>query len=323
MHMRYTNTLWRRPALLRTLGVVLAVIVTLAACKPDGGQGLSFLPNLGSLVNGDTDQVPVFRTVSGAVVPIHVQASAAALAMRLRGATPAEVSKKLFVDGTQAVEPDPGFDYAGFALMQVKILRNADDPGEPHHHHYAGVMHFENDVGRRTAVAFEFDYMVDKDRVKVAQMLQTPVFPENPATEMYVVPIDDVAATFADAADDYDRLYKLVLDKAVPLSQTNLPADPRKYLVTVFYKDRLSPDGQVEINIGSSKAGAAGDAKGSNYHEYNGWVVAVIGAEFKLSADHALWVKALYTPGSDVAENRRGTRVVGLYSTAPGQGKGS
>jgi hypothetical protein len=302
---------------------VVAATALLTACQDEGGKGISLLPNAGVFANPETGTVPVFRSISANVMPVHVQAATAALVMRLRGADPAEVAEKLYVDGTQAVEADPAFDYDGFALLQVKILRNNADPTNDNHHNYAGVMHFENDIGRRTALAFEFDYAVIDDRVKVTRMVQTPVFPEHPLTEMYVVPIDDVANAFAAAADDYDQVYRLVRDKALPLAQADLPADPRKYLVTVFYKDRLSPDGKVEINIGNDRSGRGGDSSGSHYREYSGWVVGVIGAEFKLSAEKPVWVKALYTPGKDVGEDRRDTRLVGLYSTGPGQGEGS
>jgi hypothetical protein len=302
---------------------ILAAFGVLAACQDEGGKGISLLPNAGVLANPEGDTVPVFRSISGNVIPVHVQAATAALVMRLRGASPAEVAEQLAVDGTQVVEADPAFDYDGFALLQVKILRNQPDQAQANRHHYAGVMHFENKIGRRTALAFEVDYTVANDRVKVAQMAQAPVYPEHPLTEMYVVPVDDVANAFAAAADDYDRVYRLVREKALPLSQADLPADPRKYLVTVFYKDRLSPDGKVEINIGNDRSGRGGDSSGSHYREYSGWVIGVIGAEFKLSAEKPVWVKALYTPGRDVAKARRDTRLVGLYSTGPGQGEGS
>ncbi len=306
----------------RALAFALAALLV-GACVPEANDAV-----VDNVAEGEANDrvsqndIPLFLSMPDELLPLHAKTVVAALAMGLRGASEKEIAEALSVDGLTDVFQEPDFTYQGFALRQVKLAQTR--PLENGILGFGGFLHFEDTAGRRTALAFDVDYRVEGDRIAMTRSAALPIFPRRPETEMYIAPLAAVEAAFDRVSSSYAGFYELVLSEAVPLSRAGATPDGEgEYLIVVFFKDRVSPDGQFSINVGSKRDGVDGDSSAALYTQYDGWPVGIIGGRFALDGEETFWVKAVYAPGSEVAESQRRPAVVGLFSSRPGAAAGS
>ena len=144
----------------KTLRVLAAAVLSagLAACVTDGGSGSNNNAfSVSNLFGGDaTKRV----RVEPERFPFHVKAAVTAAVMRLKGASPARVSQELGVAGSGIVSPEPGFDYSGFAVQDIELVKYEWSEDAPLNRRIEGFLHFQDGYNRHAAVRFDIAYEI-------------------------------------------------------------------------------------------------------------------------------------------------------------------
>ncbi len=291
----------------------------LSACVTDD-LGLGELKQSLSGISLFGDEKPGRYPVSAEDLPIHVEAALTAAVMRLRGHSAVDVRKRLKVASSERVLPEAGFDYAGFAVVDIELLKLEAPDDRPAVRSIAGYLHFEDGNRRRATVGFDMDYHVAGiSPVVITRASLAPAFPRGARAVMYVVPGAAMEAGLP-KVHSYGDLYRLVRTSATPLRlpATAAPAPgPSDRVIVVLFEDRLPTGDRVQVGVSDLGEGVESYTDATQYVAFNdGWVVAMIPGRFALGAREAFWVKAVHTPAAG-AEGRVEPALVGLFSTDP------
>jgi hypothetical protein len=261
------------------------------------------------LFGDDTARYPV----DAEELPIHLEAALTAAVMRLRGRSALDVRNETKVAGSEQIVPEAGFDYAGFAVVDVEVLKLDAPEDKPRERSAAGYLHFEDGNRRRAAVGFEIDYQVAGiSPVVITRATLAPAFSPGARAVMYVVPGAAMEAGMPKVRT-YGDFYRLVRTSAEPwvASATSAPAER---VIVVLFEDRLPSGDRVEVGISKSRAGRGSHTAATRYVAFtDGWVVAMIPGSFALGPHQAFWVKAVHAPAAGGGK----AVLVGLFSTDP------
>ena len=178
----------------------------------------------------------------------------------------------------------------------------------------SGYLHFQDHAGRRAALVVSADYRVGPDGVTIEEAVWLPLFPDYPRVEVFVVGRDALAAVSEAEAAIYGQPYARVSGAAVSMRDSAAAAvKKRDYAIVAFAKDPLAPGATFALGISEERWGTASFRDETGYRAFDGgWAVAVLPANFALWPSDAFWVKVVYAPGVDVAEEERKKRLVGL-----------
>jgi len=250
--------------------------------------------------------------------PLHVKAALAASVMRLRGESSARVREEVGVGGSGAVSPEQGFDYSGFAVKNIELLKYETPEDKPLNRRIAGFLHFEDGTVRHAAVDFDISYKIaGESPVTITQATVAPAFSSAAGADMYVVPAKAVEAGAA-SVETFIDLYRLVVTSSVPMSQDGAAFKADDYVIFVFFQDRLPNGDQVQVGISDVRDGLKSFTGATQYIDFKtGWVAAMVPGKFALGPDKAFWVKAVHTPAAG-ANGKAEPTLVGLFSTEPG-----
>jgi hypothetical protein len=88
---------------------------------------------------------------------------------------------------------------------------------------------------------------------------------------------------------------------------------PRRYVIFVFARDRISPSATATVLIAESAEGKDGAGDGTRYLDDHGWRAALLPGQFAL--DNAnLFVQVVFKPGREAGFFDRDEKVVALYN---------
>ncbi|MHA1600472.1 MAG: hypothetical protein ACTSW2_06575 [Alphaproteobacteria bacterium] len=285
----------------------------LASCGTDQGNGGGLDLGL-SLFGSDSSKR---HLVDPAKFPFHVKAAIAAAVMRQRGIAAEQVTQKLGVTGSETISPEKRFDYAGFAVKNIDLLRFETPEDEPLNRKIVGLVHFEDGTNRHAAMAFNISYRLgDTSPIAITAANIAPTFPRASVAAAYIVSAKAVVDGIS-SVQEYAEFYGLVRDAARPVMQraSSLPADD--YVIFVFFLDRLPEGDQVQAGVSTVREGTASFTDDTRYIVFDGgWVVAMIPGNFAPGPDKAFWIKAMHTPAA-VADKKTKPEVVGLFSSDP------
>lgn len=303
------NTLQRT---LRSFAAAIA-LTGLASCGTDQGNGGGLDLGL-SLFGSDSSKR---HLVDSSKFPFHVKAALAAAVMRQRGKSAEQVTQKLGVAGSEIISPEEGFDYTGFAVKNIDLLKFEAPEDKPFNRRIAGLLHFEDGTNRHAAMAFDISYRLgDASPIIITAADIAPIFPRSAVAAAYIMPAKSMVNGIS-SVRNYAEFYGLVRGAARPVMQraSSLPADD--YVFVVFFLDRLPEGDQVQAGVSTVREGTASFTDDTRYIVFDGgWVVAMIPGNFAPGPDKAFWIKAVHTPAV-VADKKVKPEVVGLFSSDP------
>ncbi len=262
--------------------------------------------------------------ISAAVVPWDAKVAVAAVVMRLRGAAAEEVASAVRAQGSEALEPEPGFTYDGFKVRQIKFARSVPLEGDAPGRSIAAYLHFEDTAGRRTSVYMAADYRIGSDTIDIERASALPLYAMTPETAMFVVPASRAAEAGEDTLQrDFAGLLAFAQANALDMMDAAAAAAD-DYLVFAFARDRMAPDAKFVFGINDKRNSATVNSKVTIYRGIEGWRVGIFPAHLALDAftenpEHTLWMKAFFQAGKDRPRADRKRRLVGLYSLALGE----
>jgi len=294
--------------------LVAAIALTgLVSCGTGQGDGGDLDLGL-SLFGSDSSKR---HLVDPAKFPFHVKAAITAAVMRQRGNPAEQVRQKLGVTGSETIFPEKDFDYAGFAVKNIDILKFEAPEDDPFNRRVGGLVHFEDGTNRHAAMKFDISYRLEgTSPIAITAADVAPIFPRSAVTAAYIIPAKSMVDGIS-SVQNYTEFYSLVRDAARPIMQhaTSLPADD--YVFVVFFLDRLPEGDQVQVGVSNVREGTASFTGDTRYIVFDGgWVAAMIPGNFAPGPDRAFWIKAMHTPAA-VADKKAKPEVVGLFSSDP------
>lgn len=245
-------------------------------------------------------------------------AALAAVDWRLRGTMPGQIAADLGVHGSEVLQPPTDFP-AEFALSDITLLQQGRNGGGDHV--VAGLLHSIDPAGRFLSLRAEASYRPSPhggtaiDLVDVSWQL---AFADDPVTELYVMPARGLGELDAATIGDYARFRDFVRTRAIPMQPVAgmRGADMRGrdlYAIVVFTRAAIAPDARLSLRIADWPETGGGRAVTARHIIYDGfWRAAITGGEFALDRSQPFWIKALYRPGANRAEE-----LVGLYRSYP------
>lgn len=292
----------------RMLTVVVGLFISfgfLAGCKTLDGLGLD---NLGLNTLFAAKPIPISLDEA----PIEAKALASAVLMRLHGESEAQVEQQISVANSSvlpALKPGQlaGWRLHGLAISEV--TRSEELTGSSR---IFGSIFLRDNINRGMVVAFGGTVADAVDGYKLTEGYWSRVAPEDPRTEMYILPMQ-AASRIVETTPSFTGLYRAVKAGAIPMSGPKaVEVAENEYSIIVFLMDEVLPGDRFAVNISDVQESHVGFGGVTQYHDFkDGWAAAIVNGRFSLTAETSFWVKAVYT------KKRRSSRVVGLYNTQP------
>lgn len=250
----------------------------------------------------------VFKTYND--MPRDAQAVTAAIVDRLKGGGNPVAAVRFA--GTAGPVPDGGV-YAAMEWRAASLFRYGEIANDSRGRTMAGIVTFEDTLGRRAGVLFDADYALDGTVLEVAALNSAPYFAEEPQSAMFVLPAEALNGEKGAVPEGHAALYAFARDNAVSWERPDdVVAGDRDYAIVVFLLDRISPSARFEVKLSDKPSSPEGFAGASRYLNDGDWRMGVVAGKFALDTVK-LYVKAVITPGTEQGVLARQPEVVGLY----------
>ncbi|MBT3397081.1 MAG: hypothetical protein HN423_07870, partial [Alphaproteobacteria bacterium] len=210
-------------------------------------------------------------------------------------------------DAAQALK-EPDFRYQGFDLSAVAVtwyqraFSGAMD--------LAAVLTFVDGDGRRGVVSAVLSFMITGEGIQVITADLVLIAP----------PTNRVRIVIAPAGVSPNANFSGLLNAAAENEVTPATADPfpQDFEIQGFFLDRMPPDAQVEIRLGTDGTSTAGFGVGA-VTDFDGWRVARMVGAFALNGPSEFFIKTLVQPGGPVPGFDRDPVLAGVVSSHSAQ----
>jgi len=210
-----------------------------------------------------------------------------------------------------------GLQNEALVLKRSDLYLHQTETDNPTMKRTSGRLEFEGPLGRRASVFYVATYSQDTTGLSIREIRVAPVYSDCPEPMMFVVPAEALPQGTHAFPDTYMELLRYVGKRAVDSTKpASPPREKADYLIFVFLLDRIAPSSKFEVKVSDTSSGTQGYKAASRYIDFNGWRVALLPGRFVLFDDlekERLYVKAVFTPGTEVSALKRAPRLVGLY----------
>jgi hypothetical protein len=170
----------------------------------------------------------------------------------------------------------------------------------------AAILTFVDGDGRRGIVSAALSFITTGDGIQVTSADLALMAP----------PTNRVRIVIAPGGVSPNANFSGLLNAAAENEITPPTAEsfPQNFEVQAFFLDRMPPDAQVEIRLGTEAAGTAGFGVGAAT-DFDGWRVARMTGAFALNGPSVFFIKTLVQPGGPVPGFDRDPALVGVVSS--------
>ncbi len=266
-----------------------------------------FAPRMAAPASAQQLPAPIYETRSA--IPADANRVLDALARRIQGE---EAASGVGFDSDGRIDvSEPGFAYPGFRFSDASLFEY--DQASAAGRIISGTMLFEDDLGRRALILVTAAYRLDGDTAVVLEAEAVPLFSNDPGSAVFIVPEDVVKTVGENLPQTYEGVLGFAIENALSWAKPEqVIAGPRRYVIFVFVRDRISPSASATVLIAESAEGKGGVGGGTRYLDDHGWRAAVLPGQFAL--DNAnLFVKVVFKPGREAGFFDRDEKVVALY----------
>jgi hypothetical protein len=236
-------------------------------------------------------RVPQRTALSQESLPAEVKLVCSAIVNKIRGKEP--IPHVRFYKKASRGTAQPGVSYDGFDVRRidftaVDLARTEPDQTEGL---VQGVFHFEDFVGRKSALFFLAEFMASPHGITIHRSSIVQLSPSFPEVEAFYVPYGKFIAAKR-MLHSYRELYAFALSNAFTMEPTeeeiaayaafqnlsywekrDIEQQKEKMVVMVFCKNRLKDASRFEV------AASRGNIE-PVYLKMEGWPVVLYGAEF-------------------------------------------
>ncbi len=244
----------------------------------------------------------------------------AAIVERLRGNP--DVEGVTFVPDGRMVFGDTIFKYEAFAVTHVALFDYQAEMVEAGRvaSSVDGSFLFTDAFGRRAGCLFSVLYDYTKDGISIYECVAMPIAVDFPTTEAYIVPTSALEEQANSAKfDSFLSLYTTCVTHAIPMAynkgEGRVETKTDLYTVVVFCMDRLLDSGSFDVSMTTERMGMGHDIAKPLYVNFDGWRVAMFGANFKPGEQKAtFFLRASY---NSTPNNGGDSIVVGEFDGKP------
>jgi len=263
---------------------------------------------LGVTTESPPDGLPIqnrYRIEPVETLPWEISAVIGAMVLEMRKLEEAgPVWPVAIDDGVAQALKEPDFRYQGFDLSAVAVtwyqraFSGALD--------LAAILTFVDGDSRRGIVSAALSFIITGEGIQVTSA----------DLALMATPTIRVRIVIAPGGGSPNANFSGRLNAAVEKEVTPRTAEsfPQKFEVQAFFLDRLPPNAQVEIRLGTDAAGTAGFGVGTSA-DFDGWRVAQMNGAFALNGPSEFFIKALVQPGGPVPGFDRVPALVGVISS--------
>jgi hypothetical protein len=210
-----------------------------------------------------------------------------------------------------------GLQNEALALKRSELYLHQTETENPTMKRSSGRLEFEGPLGRRASVFYLVTYSQEGMGLSIREIRVASIYSDCPEPMMFVVPTRALPQGTNALPSAYLELLRYVGERAVdstrPVSVAREKAD---YVIFVFLLDRVAPSSRFEVKVSDTSSGTRGYKAATRYLDFNGWRVGLLPGRFVLFDDpeaERLYVKAVFTPGTEVPPLKRAPKLVGLY----------
>lgn len=266
---------------------------------------------LPSLANAQKLPEPVFQTYND--MPRDAQAVTAAIVDRLKGGANPVASVRF--GATAGPAPDGGA-FQAMEWRAASLFRYGETGGSATGRTVAGLLTFEDALGRRAGVLFDSEYALVDRALDVSALSTAPYYAEEPQSAMFVLPADALSGEKEPIPEGHAALYAFAQQRAVSWERPDdVIAGERDYAIVVFLLEQISPSAKFEVKLSDKRSSPDGFSGASRYLNDGDWRMGIVSGKFALDTVN-LFVKAVITPGTEQGVLSRQPEVVGLYDLA-------
>jgi len=266
-------------------------------------------------------RVPQRTALSKESLPAEVKLVCSAIVNKIRGKEPTP-HVRFYKKASHGTTPDD-FHYEGFDIRRIDftamdLTRTEPDQSEGL---VQGVLHFEDFVGRKSALFFIAEFMASPHGITIHRSNIVQLSPSFPEVEAFYVPFRKFMAAKS-ILHSYREFYAFALSNALIMEPTeeeieayavyqnlsywekrDIVQEKEKMVVMVFCKNRLKETSRFEV------AASRGNIQ-PLYLKMEGWPVVLYGAEFV--PDN--WSKPFDVMAFYVPEGHKKRYVVGRFT---------
>jgi hypothetical protein len=242
---------------------------------------------------------------------------AAAIQARITGAERGTIEDVRFEDEAEQRLTRTRLQNQALALKRSELYLHQMETDNPTMKRSSGRLEFEGPLGRRATVFYVTTYSHEAKGLFIREVRVAPVYSDCPEPMMFVVPGGALPQGIDAFPNTYLKLLRFVGERAVDSTRpASVPREKADYVIFVFLLDRIAPSSKFEVKVSDTSSGTQGYKAATRYIDFNGWRVALLPGRFILFDDQEaepLYVKAVFTPGTEVSSLKRAPRLVGLY----------
>ena len=242
---------------------------------------------------------------------------AEAIQTRSRGAKEVALGDVRFENKAEQPLTRMGLQDEALVLKGSELYLHQTETDNPTMKRSSGRLEFEGPLGRRASIFYVTTYSQDATGLSIKEVRVAPVYSDCPEPMMFVVPAGALPQGIYAFPDTYLELLRYVAERGVDSTKSaSPPREKAHYVIFVFLLDRIAPSSKFEAKVSDTSSGTQGYKAATRYIDFNGWRVALLPGRFVLFDDlekERLYVKAVFTPGTEVSALKRAPRLVGLY----------
>ena len=198
-------------------------------------------------------EVPAMQKISMTDLPPDVKLIVAAFLFKVRGYKP-ETDKVVFNPAGKHNVSENNFKYKGFSVTAITITGHESILiGENYTKTtLEGLILLKDAFDRSAGLYFATQYTTTKQGISIETSRISPMPPDFPRVEAYLVPKSKLDATPKNSLNDYPALYTFALENAVPMTLKKGEKKKNKedeYLILIFCKDRLLDDSALVMKV--------------------------------------------------------------------------